>query len=315
MKERISRIASETPLKGLAGFALAWTCISWGTSWVVAKIGVSQMPALQMAGMRQLFASMIFLIFFILKKHPWPRGRQWFPVIILSFLNFMISNGLSTWGVKYISSGLAAIIGAIFPLWLAIIILFKGSTIPRLAVIGILLGFAGICIIFSDHLMDFLNPEFRFGIVLSIISTISWAFGTLYTKSEAANFNPYFSLGLQMFISGTILFSISQATGQWISFSEIPSDSWLAIFYLVIVSSVITFIAYLYALQKLPTALASVYAYINPIVAVLLGAYFLGEKLNIFIAIGGAVTLFGVYLVNNAFKKSKAAEPVQGSIE
>ncbi|MEO5647257.1 MAG: EamA family transporter, partial [Chitinophagaceae bacterium] len=195
------------------------------------------------------------------------------------------------------------------------IILFKGSTIPRLAVIGILLGFAGICIIFSDHLMDFLNPEFRIGILLSIISTISWAFGTLYTKSEAANFNPYFSLGLQMLISGTILFSISQATGQWISFSEIPSDSWLAIFYLVIVSSVITFIAYLYALQKLPTALASVYAYINPIVAVLLGAYFLGENLNIFIAIGGAVTLFGVYLVNNAFKKSKAAEPVQGSIE
>lgn len=315
MKERIRQIAAGTPLKGLAGFALAWTCIAWGTTWLVAKTGVSHMPALQMAAIRQLLAGLIYLIYFLIKKHPWPRGRQWLTVVVLSFLNFMVSNGLSTWGIKYISSGLGAIIGAIFPLWLAIIILFRGSSIPKLAVTGIVLGFAGICIIFSDHLSDFLNPEFSFGIILSLISTISWAFGTLYTKSQAANFNPYFSLGLQMLISGLVIGSISYASGNVIPLSEIPVKSWLSISYLVIIGSVLTFVAYLYALQKLPTALASVYAYINPVVAVLLGAYFLGENLNIYIAIGGAVTLVGVYLVNNAFKKQQSQEPVQGSIE
>lgn len=143
-----------------------------------------------------------------------------------------------------------------------------------------------------------MNPEFRLGIFLSLASTWSWAFGTLYTKQQAQNFNPYFSLGLQMLISGITLFSISYATGNAIPFSKIPVEAWASIAFLVLFGSVIAFAAYLYALQNLPTEQASLYAYINPIVAVLLGWMIFNEKLSLFIIIGALITLYGVYLVN-----------------
>jgi drug/metabolite transporter (DMT)-like permease len=156
-----------------------------------------------------------------------------------------------------------------------------------------------------------MNPDFRFGILLSLIATISWAFGTLYTKKEAINFNPYFSLGFQMLISGIIVLSIAETTGNTVKISAIPVSTWWAISYLVIIGSVITFVAYIYCLQRLPAALASVYAYINPIVAVLLGAALVNEKLTIFIAIGGVTTIAGVYLVNNSLKKKIILEPAE----
>ena len=292
--------------------ALAWVSILWGTTWLAAKEGVRNMPALQMVGIRQILAGTLYLIFFLIKKQALPKGKQWIPILILSVLNFMLSNALSTWGVKYISSGLGSIIGAIFPLWILIISLVGGKQIPRKALIGLLMGFGGICIIFYEHLKDFINSNFTIGIILSVASTIAWAFGTLYTKQQAIHFNPYFSLGFQMFISGIALSFIAYTTNNTISITEIPSASWWAIGYLVIFGSIITFAAYLYALQHLPTALTSVYAYINPIIAVILGSVILDEKFSLFIAAGGAITLAGLYLVNNSFKikgKTDIEEP------
>jgi drug/metabolite transporter (DMT)-like permease len=154
-------------------------------------------------------------------------------------------------------------------------------------------------------LKDFLKPDFRFGIFLSITATITWAFGTLYTKKKAASFNPYFSLGLQMVISSIFVFAVTGATGTSISLSAIPAASWWAIGYLVVFGAVLTFIAFIYALQHLPAEVSSIYAYINPIVAVILGAFIFGETLNLAIAIGGTVTLFGLYLVNYALRKAR----------
>jgi drug/metabolite transporter (DMT)-like permease len=239
------------------------------------------------------------------QRTPWPKGKQWKTIIILSILNFVLSNGLSTWGVKYISSGLGAIIGAIFPLWIVLITVFRGEKIARLSILGLLISFAGVCTIFYDHLTDFLNPDFRFGIFISLIATFTWAFGTLYTRKKAASFNPYFSLGLQMLISSFITLAIIGATGTGINISSIPANSWWAIGYLVIIGSVLTFIAYIYMIQRLPAEISSIYAYINPIVAILLGAILFGEPLTIAIGVGGAVTISGLYLVNYSIRKSK----------
>jgi len=286
--------------------ALAWVCFFWGTTWLASKIAVQGgVPGLQVAGIRQFLAGTLYIVFFLLKKQPWPKGAQWITIGILSVLNFMLSNGLSYWGLQYISSGLGAIIGAIFPLWIVIISLFEGVRLPVKALTGLVLGFGGVCIIFYDHLKDFLNADFTLGIILSVAATISWAFGTLYTKKHAANFNPYFSLGLQMFISSIALLGISRVTGQAVPLADIPAPSWWAVLYLLIIGSILTFIAYLYSLQRLPTSLASLYAYINPVVAVLLGVLIFKERINIYIAIGGAVTIAGVYLVNDAFKKER----------
>ncbi|KGO90315.1 drug/metabolite-transporting permease [Flavobacterium suncheonense GH29-5 = DSM 17707] len=283
--------------------ALLWVSFFWGTTWLASKEGVKHMPALQLAAIRQFLGASVYLLYFLYKKTPWPKGRQWKTIAILSILNFVLSNGLSTWGVKYISSGLGAIIGAVFPLWIVIISLFRGEKLSRWSIVGMVISFGGVCLVFYDYLADFLKPDFQFGIFLSVLATLTWAFGSLYTKKKAASFNPYFSLGLQMLISSLLLFAYTGATGTSIPLTEIPAASWWSIAYLVVIGSVLTFIAFIYALQHLPAEVSSVYAYVNPIVAVVLGALIFGEPLTMMIGIGGAVTIFGLYLVNRSMRK------------
>ena len=286
-----------------AVFALGIVCFFWGTTWIASKEGVRHMPALQMAGIRQSIAGIFYVLFFVIKKASFPKQKEWWPILVLSILNFMLSNGLSTWGVKYISAGLGSIIGSIFPLWL-VIIGYVGSKSPlnKKTVLGLVLGFSGICVIFYGHLQDFLEAEFRFGILLSLVSTWSWAFGTLYTKQHALTFNPYFALGLQMLISGPVLYGISVITHNYVPVPAIPWQSWAAIGYLVIFGSLIAFAAYLYALQILPTEQASIYAYLNPVVAFLAGAILFGEKITAAIVAGILITLAGVYQVNKSVR-------------
>jgi drug/metabolite transporter (DMT)-like permease len=293
-------------------FALACVCFFWGTTWLASKEGVKHIPdALQMAGIRQFLGGICYVGFFLYKKSALPKGKEWIPILVLCFLNFIMSNGLSTLALQYkISAGLGAIIGAIFPLWIVVIGLFSAkSRIPFMAITGLLIGFGGVCVIFYDHLYEFRIPEFRIGILLSVLATWTWAIATLYTKQQAVHFNPYFGLGLQMVIGGVALYTFSSATGGAVPLTEIPWQSWAAVAYLVVFGSLIAFICYLYALQNLPTEQASIYAYINPIVAVILGSIVFNEKITIYLTIGGAVTLLGVYLVNKAFKISPAEQP------
>lgn len=296
--------------KGKAILALVAVCLFWGLTWVISKVGVKHMPALQLAGIRQFVAGVIYVSFFLLRGEQLPKGKQWRPILILSFLNFMMSNGLSTWGVKYISAGMGAIMGAIFPLWLVIIGFFSSKErLPRQALIGLLVGFAGVCTIFSGHLQDFLNPDFRFGIGLSLIATWTWAFATLYTKQQALSFNPYFSLGLQMVIAGSTLFGTSHLIGQAVPLTDIPPEAWSAIAFLIIFGSLFAFICYLYALQNLPTEQASIYAYVNPIVAAFVGWLYLNDTISITLVLGASITLLGVYLVNQAFRINPSEQP------
>jgi drug/metabolite transporter (DMT)-like permease len=306
VKDKIQNaVSSRVNAIGLPIIALCFVCFFWGTTWIASKEGVRHMPALQLAAIRQFIGGLLYISFFLYKKAAWPKGKQWKAIIILSILNFVLSNGLSTWGVKYISSGLGAIIGALVPLWVVIISFFRGERLIRLTVFGLIISFGGVCVIFYDHLSDFLIPDFRFGILLSLIATITWAFGTLYTKKKAASFNPYFSLGLQMFLSSIFIFAFNGATGTSVSLSSIPMISWLSIAYLVVFGSVLTFIAFIYALQRLPAHISSIYAYINPIIAVILGSVIFEEPLTTAIIIGGGVTLCGLYMVNFSIRKTR----------
>lgn len=300
-----SAVSGKIDAIGLPILALCWVSFFWGTTWLASKEGVKHMPALQLVTIRQFLGGILYVGYFFIKKEPWPKGKEWRTILVLAILNFMLSNGLSTWGVKYMSSGLAAIITALFPIFIIIINFFNGYKIARMALLGILISFGGICILFIDYIADILKPEFQFGIILMTISTIAWAFGILQTKKKAASFNPYFSLGLQMLISSTFLFGITEATGINIPFAEIPLPSWWAIAYLVIIGSVLTFIAFIYSLKNLPTEISSIYVYINPIVAMVLGAFIFEEILTKAVAIGAVVTLTGVYLVNKSIKKGK----------
>lgn len=298
-------VSSKINAIGLPILALCWVSFFWGTTWIASKEGVKHMPALQLVAIRQFLGGFLYISFFLFKNAPWPKGKQWKTIIILSILNFVLSNALSTWGVKYISSGLGAIIAAIVPLWIVIITFFRGERLSRLSVFGLIVSFSGVCVIFYDHLSDFLIPNFRFGIIISIISTLTWAFGTLYTKKKAATFNPYFSLGIQMFLSSILVFAYTGATGISVPLSEIPAISWWSIAYLVIFGSILTFIAFIYVLQNLPAAISTVYSYINPIIAVLLGVLIFGETLNTAIIVGGIIILSGLYMVNYSLRKEQ----------
>jgi drug/metabolite transporter (DMT)-like permease len=265
------------------------------------------MPALQLSAIRLLLAGFLFLLFFLFKKTIWPRGKEWLTIVILGLLNLFLTNGLTTLGVKYIPAGLASIIAAIYPLWLVFLGPFYGRTkkIPAGILIGLLLGFGGICVIFYEHLKDLLNADFRFGIVISLIASLTWALGTIFTKRAAKSFNPYFSICLQMIISGLLMLLVATATGNWIPLDRIPMLSWIDISYLAIFGSILAFLTFLYALQHLSTEQVSIYAYLNPIVAVILGSVFFNEKFTLFIGIGGLITLYGVFLVNRALRKPR----------
>ena len=288
-----------------AYLALLVVCIVWGVSWVGTKEAVRNMPPFQMVGIRQIMAGLCYVLFFIFRGDKLPAKKNWGPILLLSLLNFMISNGLATWGVKLTTAGISAIIGAIFPLWLVLILTLKGGNkIPRLAYMGMLLGFAGICLIFYDHLKELFNYEFLAGIFIGLVAALAWAYGTIYTKEYAADFNPYQSIGWQMLISGVVLNIVATAAGQTIPIADITLRTWEAILFLVVISSILAFLAYLYALQRLPASLVSTYAYINPIVAVFAGHFFLHEKLSLLILEGSLVTLTGVYIVNRALQKN-----------
>ena len=293
-----------------AYFALALVCLVWGVSWVGTKEAVRYMPPFQMVGIRQILAGSAYVLYFLLRGAKLPRKKEWYPILLLSVLSFMISNGLATLGVKLTTAGLSAIMGAIFPLWLVMILAIRGKNrIPPLAWIGILVGFSGVCIVFYEHLHELFNFSFLGGITLGLIASLAWAYATIYTKEFALDFNPYHSIGWQMLISGVVITVIVQISGEVIPLKEIKLYTWSAIFFLVVVSSIIAFLAYLYALQKLPTGIVSVYAYVNPIIAVLAGSLFTGEPLTVLIITGSLVTLAGVYIVNRALHK-KAEEAV-----
>ena len=221
---------------------------------------------------------------------------------------FGISNGFNTWSVKFIPSGLGAVLGALSPLWIAIFssLLFKDTRLNATTVIGLILGLGGTCLIFYDYLGDMLNPSFYPGIILGVTASMTWAFGTIYTVRHARNVDPYYSLGWQMFLSGIILLMVSYFVGQYKPFSQVDYRAWYALIYLVLVGSVLTNASFIYALKRLPATQVSIYAYVNPIVAVAIGALLNHEKITIVIGLGTLVTIGGIYLVNTGFKKIEA---------
>lgn len=307
----------DTTGKGKGYIALTLTSTLWGTTWVASKIGIAQMPALQMASIRQLIAGSMLVFFFIgFKKIPLPKGKQWRWLIIMALLMFVLANGLSTWSLKYIPTGLSALIGALYPLSVVIIerIFFKAKKITPLTLLGFILGIAGIGIVFYENAFEHMSNMFIIGVLLSVIAMLSWSFGTVFIARNKASLNPYYATGWQMILSSVILFILSECTQEPIALNEISLKAWLVIFYLVIFGSIITFVAFIYSMKKLPAPVASLYAYFNPLIAIVTAGLFLKEKLTINILWGAIVTVMGVYLVNYSLKRNKEKQLTEPEI-
>lgn len=303
--------------KGKGYIALTLTSTLWGTTWVASKMGIGQMPALQMAAIRQLIAGACLVIFFMaFKKLPLPTGKQWRWLIVMAILMFVFANGLSTWSLKYIPTGLSALIGALYPLSVVIIerIFFKAKRITQLTLLGFILGIAGIGIVFYENAFDNMSPSFAIGFFLSVIAMLSWSLGTVFIARNKAQLNPYYATGWQMILSSIILFVISETTQETIPVIDISLKGWLVILYLVIFGSIITFVAFIYSMKKLPAAVASLFAYFNPLIAIVTAGIILNEKLTLNILWGAIVTVMGVFLVNYSIRRNNEKQLTEPEI-
>ncbi|MGZ5221524.1 MAG: EamA family transporter, partial [Chitinophagaceae bacterium] len=244
-----------------AYFALGVVSFFWGTTYIAARIGVQHMPGLFVSGMRQFLSGIILVGYFLIRGHQLPGWKVLKRISVQSIFMLCLANGLLTWSVEYISGGLAAIIAALVPLFIALftVWLSKCSKITRRMLVGLIVGFAGVLVIFYDYLAQLQNKTFVFGVVLALLSTLSWSFGTVYTSRQKPPIDILFNVGLQMLIAGILVLIVCGITGKYINLADIGQESWLALSYLIVFGSLVAYSAYVFVIGKLPPTQVSVY--------------------------------------------------------
>ncbi|HMG67570.1 MAG TPA: EamA family transporter, partial [Chitinophagaceae bacterium] len=194
----------------------------------------------------------------------------------------------------------------LFTLWLS-----RCTKISKWMIAGLLTGLLGVIIIFYDYPGQLHNKSFLIGVILALLSTLSWSFGTVYTSKQKLPVDILFSVGLQMLIAGIIMLVVCGLTGKYVNLADAGYNSLYALAYLVVFGSLLTYSAYVFAITKLPPALVSIYAYINPIVAVGLGWLLLQEKMNVNMILGTGIVLCGVWVVNRESRKLQYKESIR----
>ena len=294
--------------KQKAYIGLVLTSTIWGTTWVASKYGIKQgIFAFELSAIRNGLGGLALIIFFLLKGQKLPTFKEFKWLLGMSILLFVIANGFSTYALNEIPSGLAALIAALYPLSVVIIekLKYNNTKITTLTFQGMLLGIIGIGIVFYENLAVHNSVGYFVGVVVSLIAMLSWSFGTIFIARNKMGMNPYYATGWQMFLSCFFLGAVAVASGKSTPLQEITFTIWMVIAYLIVASSIIAFAAFIYTMKYLPPAIASLYAYINPIIATIVGAYMINEKLSLPIFIGSFVTLTGVYLVNKSMKAQR----------
>lgn len=294
-----------------AYFALAVTSIVWGTTWVASKMGVMHMPAFEMASIRQFLGGSLYVGFFLIKGEKLPTKKQFLWLLGMSLLMFVSSNGIATYGLKFITSGLAALIAALYPLSVVLIerYYYKAIEITPKTIIGLCLGLLGIAFIFYKDSLTVHGSNYILGVVLSFLAMITWSIGSIIISRTKIKINAYNSIGWQMLMSAIMMGLITLISGDYVPLNKIPAISWGVIVYMVIGGSVFAFISFIYSMKHLKSSIASLYAYINPIVAIWVGSLLLDEHMTWTNIVGSIITLIGVYLVNNSLKDQK--DPVK----
>lgn len=289
----------------LAYFALATVCVVWGTTYLVLRIGVTQFPPFLFSMLRFLSAGPILLVIaFTIGKANWPDRKTLFNQAISGLLMITLGISMVGWAEVYISSGVAAIICSVMPIWTILInvIINKDESPNWIILLGLATGLTGIVVIFSEHLSEFSNPNYLTGILITFAANLCWAAGSIWIKKKNHTTNPFLGSGLQMVFGGLLLIPLSLLFDDY-STINMTTDVMYALIYMSIIGSVGAYGCYAYAIKKLPMTLVSLYAYINPIVAVILGWLVLSEKLNFRIGLAIIITVAGIYIVNLGYQK------------
>jgi drug/metabolite transporter (DMT)-like permease len=281
---------------------LAWiaVCLIWGTTYLGIRISLETMPPMLMAGLRWTLAGGLLAGYMRLRGERLPPRATWGGIALLGFLLLVLGNGGVVWAEQSVPSGLAAVIVASSPFWMAGTEALRkdGDRLTVRTAAGLVVGFSGMLLLVWSDLTrgGIVGRGFLAGVLALQLACAGWSLGSSYSKRHARSENVFTAAAAQMLAGGIMMLLLGTLHGEWpaLGFSL---RSGVAFSYLATIGAVGGFVAYTYALRHLPVSLVSLYAYINPVIAVALGVLVLGEPFTTRMAIAAALVLTGVTIV------------------
>jgi drug/metabolite transporter (DMT)-like permease len=286
--------------------------IFWGSTYLAIRFAVETIPPFLMAGTRFLAAGAILFAWRRLAGDPAPTWKQWVASGIIGCLLLVGGNGMLSWAEKNVPSGVAALLIGAVPLWMAVIEAVRpGGTRPNLVgIVGLVIGFGGIVLLIGPSLVGGSNAELQpLGLVVLLMAALSWSIGSVFSRHADLPASSLLGTGMEMLVGGAVLYLLGTMTGEWgaLVLKDVTVRSWLGLAFLIVFGSMLTYSAYTWLLRAAPLSLVSTYAYVNPLVAILLGSLFAQEVLTARILIAALVIVGSVVVVNLSRSSSKTS--------
>ena len=295
--------SAATPTGGRIALALAAVYVIWGSTYLGIRFALEGgFPPFLLGGIRFTIAGGLMYTFLRWRGVPAPTRPQWRNAALMGLLLMLFGNGMVNLAEQTVSSGMTAVAVASAPLWIGIFSAMRGDKPGRMEWLGIAIGFVGVLWLNADSSLT-ASPV---GLVALLIASLSWSFGSVWSRGRDLP-SPFMSSAAQMLCGGVAMCIVGAAVGE--RFDGMPSAHGLAAFaYLIVFGSIIGFSSYIWLLHHVRPALASSYAYINPAIAVALGAWLAGERFGNHELVAMGVILLGVVAITFA-KTAKAAKP------
>ncbi len=297
---------------------LAWiaVCLVWGTTYLGIRIALETIPPALVGGLRYVAAGAVLAAVLRARGERLPGPAHWNGIALLGFLMIGLGNGGVIWAEQWVPSGIAAVVVAGAPFWMTGFeaVLPGGERLTMRGVTGLLIGFAGILMLVWPDLTagGELGRQFFFGVIALQVAEIGWALGSSYGRRHARGENALGSAALQMLFGGVFMLVAATVRGEWADLSFTWRTS-AAELYLIVFGSLVGYSAYVYALKHLPVSTVSLYAYVNPVIAVVLGTLVLGEPFGPRVVIASAVVFAGVTVVKYGGRAGVAARATKNT--
>ena len=285
----------------LAFFAIY---VIWGSTYLLNKIAVTELPAFMLAGLRFVIAGiLIFIIAKVMGLKIVISWRQFFNTSIAGFLFLGFGNGVVVWALKFVDSGFAALEISAQPLVVLLLMrIIQGKKIQVMSLVGVVLGFIGIYLLVSQK--QIINQEGSvLGMILIFLAMLSWGYGSLFVARANLPQNYFVNTGYQMLTGGCMMLLFSVLINEpWTSPTSWSPEVQLSMLLLIIFGSIVAFTAFNYLLQVVSPEKVATSTYVNPIIALILGWYFLDEQITLQSVIAAIILLTGVYFINTRKK-------------
>ncbi|MBT3320952.1 MAG: EamA family transporter [Anaerolineae bacterium] len=294
--------------------ALIAVYIIWGSTYLAIRYVVETIPPFIGMGMRFITAGIALYIWRIKRGDALPTRRQWRDASIVGVLLLVGGNGLVSWAEQFVPSGIAALLISTMPLWMvAIEALRTGGEKPSYrSAFGILLGFGGVVLMIGPgELSTEISALHPLGLIALPMAALLWSLGSVYSKSADLPSSSLMASGIEMIVGSIGLLLVGTLRGEWsqLDLSAVSNASWAGLAYLSVVGSLGGFVAYAYLLQNAPISLISTYPYVNPVIAIFLGAWIAQEALNERTIFAAIIILGAVIITTTGKSRSKASKP------